>query len=103
MQARVNKFSAPAVASTNVKANDTLVSPASPPVIDEKKELRQIKALDALLQNRFATTYPFPNSVRHPQSMPTHYDDLVKEMDEAPSRSRFTAFLNRIKGSLRLS
>ncbi|KIV96626.1 hypothetical protein PV10_00465 [Exophiala mesophila] len=104
MQARINKLGAPAVAATNAKANDTPTAQASPSApVNEQKEMRQIKALDALLQNRFATMYPFPNAVRYPQSMPTHYDDVIKEMDEAPTRSRFTAFMNRIKGSLRLS
>jgi hypothetical protein len=79
------------------KANEALGTPA------EQKEMRQINALYALLDDRFLKEYPLPAKVRHPQSSPTHYDDVVKEMDEAPTRTWVTSLVNRIKGSLRFS
>ena len=38
-----------------------------------------------------------------PASNPTHYEDLVKELEEAPQRSWLGAKLNSWKGFLRLS
>ena len=38
-----------------------------------------------------------------PASNPDYYDNLVKELDEAPNRSRFQSWLNKWKGFLRFS
>ncbi len=91
------------VIAPNIKANEALVSPAEPPTFNEQHELRQIKALDAILENRFANAYPIPKAVRYPRSNPTHYDDVVKEMEEAPTRSWAASLGKRLKGAFRLS
>lgn len=101
MQSRIDRLNAPS--STNIKANDTLVSPAQPPVYSEQRELRQIKALDSLLKNKYLNAFPIPQTVRYPQSNPSHYDDLIKELEEAPTRSWTDSLMKKIKGSIRFS
>lgn len=103
MQSRLVKITAPATTPTNIKANDALLSPAQPPVFDEEKELRQIRALDALLTNKYANAYPTPRAVRYPQSNPDHYNNVIQELNEAPDRTWAASFVKRIKGALRFS
>ena len=71
MQSRIDKIISPATAPTNIKANDALVSPAQPPVFDEEKELQQIKALDALLTNKYANAYPISKPFGIHKAVPT--------------------------------
>ena len=47
--------------------------------------------------------YPLAERMMKPASNPKHYEDLVKELEEAPKRSWLAAKLNRWKGFLRLS
>lgn len=103
MQTRLQKASSPTAAAENVKANETLVSPASPVQFDEAREMRQVNALYSLLEDRYFKVYPIPAKLRHPESMPTHYDIVIKEMEEAPSRTWAQSLIKRIKGSLRFS
>ncbi|KIW69724.1 hypothetical protein PV04_05584 [Phialophora macrospora] len=100
MQSRLQKLQNPAAAATNVKSNDAQAIPVEP--FNEETELRQVNALYALLENRFEKEYPIPQRVRHPRSSVSHFDDLIKELDEAPGRSWFTNVWNRLKGSVRL-
>jgi cytochrome b pre-mRNA-processing protein 6 len=100
MLARVKKIQSPAAAASDVKSNAALATPVEP--FSEEKELKQISALDALLGNKFESAFPIPPQVRRPSYHPTHYDDIVKELEEAPNRSFFTNFWNRLKGSVRL-
>ncbi|EXJ85187.1 hypothetical protein A1O3_05862 [Capronia epimyces CBS 606.96] len=102
MQSRLQKASSPTAATANVKANEGQVSPATPQ-FDEAKEMRQINALYSLLEDRYFKAYPMPANLRNPQSMPTHYDDVIKEMDEAPTRTWIQSLIQRVKGSLRFS
>lgn len=99
MQDRLQKATSPAAAADNAKTNEA--QPASPPRWDEAKEMRQVNVLYSLLEDRYFKAYPIPTKLRHPRSMPTYYDDVLKEMDEAPSRTWFQSLMNRIKGSLR--
>lgn len=106
MQSRIDKITSPPTTHTTttaIKANDALVSPAQPPVLDQDKELRQIKALDSLLKNKYTNTYPIPQSVRYPKSNPSHYNDIIKELEEAPTRTWSDALMKRIKGAIRFS
>jgi len=70
---------------------------------DEQAELEQANALYALLEDRYAREYPLPGVLRQPASNPTYYDDLVKEMHEAPTRSWLGSLAKRIQGSFRFS
>ncbi|KAI0445231.1 hypothetical protein F4803DRAFT_509020 [Xylaria telfairii] len=70
--------------------------------LSEEEQLRQANALYSLLENRYKRTYPITGSLLQPKSNPTYFADLLKELEEAPSRSWFDRFLLRIKGVVRL-
>ncbi|RMZ82191.1 hypothetical protein DV738_g1806, partial [Chaetothyriales sp. CBS 135597] len=65
------------------------------------RELRQAKTLNTLLENKYANAFPLSSALRHPASNPTYYDDLLRELEEAPTRSYFSKVMNRIRGVLR--
>ncbi|TRX90595.1 hypothetical protein FHL15_008568 [Xylaria flabelliformis] len=93
--------------------------------ISEEEQLRQANALYSLLENRYKRTvstydrrlvsgssssmtvltklqYPITGTLLQPKSNPTYFTDLLKELEEAPSRSWFDRLLLRIKGVVRL-
>jgi hypothetical protein len=45
--------------------------------------------------------YPITGSLMKPASNPTHYEDLMRELVEAPERSWWGRMTNRWKGFLR--
>lgn len=47
--------------------------------------------------------YPLSEKMMRPASNPNYYDGLLKELNEAPTRSWFKSMVNRWKGSLRFS
>ncbi|CZR57450.1 uncharacterized protein PAC_07339 [Phialocephala subalpina] len=69
--------------------------------VDERLELEQVNVLYSLLENRYSRKYPITGSLMKPASNPTHYADLVKELEEAPERSFWGRLTNRWKGFLR--
>lgn len=87
-------------AVTSVEANE---APAKSATFEPRKEMRQLNALYSLLEDRFTKQYPVPGNLRHPASNPSHYDDLIRELEEAPGRSWFGSMAKRIKGSLRFT
>lgn len=103
MKRRVERLTNPSLntAATSVKGNEALVSPDPPTPIDEQKEIKQVKALYALLNNTFATAYPLPEKMRHPAGRESHYDDWLKELEEAPGRSKFQKWVQSLKGRFR--
>ena len=98
---RANKPSTPAPITSPADANAAPTTNSQP--FDEQRELQQANVLYSLLENRYSKAFPMPQSLRHPASSPTHYDDVVLEMEEAPSRSWFGALTKRIKGRFRFS
>jgi hypothetical protein len=62
-----------------------------------------VNALTSLLSDRFARRYPLSQKVRYPASDPDHYDNLIREFEEAPSRDWFGRLKKRLGGILRLS
>ena len=105
MQNRVAKLSNPTASTfqTTSQSNEALVLPAASPKNNEQNEMRQITALDSLLEDRYAKQFRLPAALRKPASNPTHYDDLLQELEQAPGRSWFGGFMKRIRGSLRIS
>ncbi|PKX92417.1 ubiquinol-cytochrome c reductase complex assembly factor 2 [Aspergillus novofumigatus IBT 16806] len=45
-----------------------------------------LNALSSLLEDRYARRYPLPPKLRRPATNPDHYDNVVKEFEEAPGR-----------------
>ncbi|KAI9731417.1 MAG: hypothetical protein M1818_007807 [Claussenomyces sp. TS43310] len=68
---------------------------------DEVAELEQANALYALVEGRFARKYPTSDALLQPTSNPTYYTDLIRELDEAPTRNWWNRMTNRWKGFLR--
>ncbi|KAH0541611.1 hypothetical protein GP486_008702 [Trichoglossum hirsutum] len=66
-------------------------------------ELSQINALYSLLENRYSRKYPLSDAFLRPAFNPTYYDDLLAEINVAPTRSWVGRMLNRWKGFLRFS
>lgn len=104
MQRRIDRVTSPSLneAATSVKGNQALVSAAPPGELNEQKEMKQANALYTLLENRYSTAFPMPEQFRYPASRKTHYDDLLRELEEAPERSKFASFIQRLKGRFRL-
>ncbi|KAK0516983.1 hypothetical protein JMJ35_000138 [Cladonia borealis] len=87
----------------NVVSNQAQATiPTSVP-FDEQGQLEQVNVLYSLLENRYKKKYPLSEKMMRPASNPDYYDKLVKELDEAPNRSRFQSWLNKWKGFLRFS
>jgi cytochrome b pre-mRNA-processing protein 6 len=106
MTQRLDKHKAqtsPSAAASTIKSNQAVVSAVAPRRWDKQAELEQANALYSLLEDRYAKEFPLPRTLRAPASNPTYYDDLVTEMQEAPTRSWFVGVMKRIKGSLRFA
>jgi cytochrome b pre-mRNA-processing protein 6 len=104
MQRRIDRITNPSLnaAATSVKGNEALVTAVSPTEFNEAKEMKQVNALYSLLENRYSEASPMPPHFRHPASRTTHYDDLLQELEEAPARSKFSSWLQTLKGRFRL-
>lgn len=104
MKKRLQKYEDPAKATqtTTVKGNQAQVQPVDLKW-NESLEMKQVSALYALLDNRFAKESPMPQSMREPMSSPTHYDDVLAESERAPTRSFMSKITNKLKGMIRLS
>jgi len=117
MRRRIDRRFLPPSSSTTLNAAQSVAN--SP--IDEKLELEQVNAIYSLLENRYTRKvwlqfgyeiekethsltckqYPISGSLMKPASNPTHYTDLIKELEEAPQRSWFSTMTNKWKGFLR--
>ncbi|KAJ5281070.1 hypothetical protein N7478_006442 [Penicillium angulare] len=73
--------------------------PPRQPVVSDSSA----SALQALLENRFVTRYPMGKNIRFPASDPDHYDNVVREFEEAPSRDWVGRIRKRLGGLFRLS
>ncbi|EAW10797.1 ubiquinol-cytochrome c reductase complex assembly factor 2 [Aspergillus clavatus NRRL 1] len=78
----------------------TAQTPAAP-----KGEISQasLNALSSLLEDRYARRYPLPPKLRRPASNPDHYDNVVREFEEAPGRDFWGRVGKRLKGLFRFS
>jgi hypothetical protein len=103
MRKRLDHHTGRAISKAPGKENGSAAVAAGPILWQEEAEVKQAQVLASLLENRYASKYPMPASLRNPKSNPTYYDDLIREMQEAPSRSWFGGVMKRFKGALRLT
>ncbi|KAK2768669.1 hypothetical protein FQN54_000525 [Arachnomyces sp. PD_36] len=82
---------------SSTPSTSTPESPAKPPPTTSS-----INALYSLVENRYANAYPLPQHLRYPASNPSHYDDLVREFAEAPTRGWFASMKKKLGGFLRM-
>jgi len=69
---------------------------------DESAELEQANALYSLLDGRYAAKYPLAGPLLTPASNPKHYENLLRELDAAPSRGWLARAANFLAGVVRL-
>ncbi|KAH1903508.1 hypothetical protein KXW02_006873 [Aspergillus fumigatus] len=62
-----------------------------------------LNALSSLLEDRYARRYPLPPKLRRPASNPDHYDNVVKEFEEAPGRDFWGRMGKRLRGLFRFT
>jgi hypothetical protein len=57
------------------------------------------------LHNKLANEkqYPISAEMLKPTANPRHYSDLMKDIDEAPSRTIATSWWNKVAGKIRMS
>ncbi|EGY19230.1 uncharacterized protein VDAG_09564 [Verticillium dahliae VdLs.17] len=67
----------------------------------EQKELAQVNALYSLAEDRYAKRFPLGPKISKPQSQPTYFKDLLRELEEAPSRTWLQSMSKRLSGIFR--
>ncbi|KAK5993061.1 hypothetical protein PT974_06489 [Cladobotryum mycophilum] len=68
----------------------------------EPEEMLKARALQFLAQDKFKDRYKLKGPMLEPQSQPTYFEDLVREIEEAPKRSWIERLGKRISGMIRL-
>ncbi|KAJ1324174.1 cytochrome b pre-mRNA-processing protein 6 [Microdochium nivale] len=89
---------------TEAAAGTTTTPPPSATLarqLSEQDLLLQANALYSLLNDRYKRKYPLQHGLLSPRSKPTHFTDLVRELEEGPKRSMFERLLVRMKGLVR--
>ncbi|KAH0610023.1 uncharacterized protein H6S33_012569 [Morchella sextelata] len=69
---------------------------------DEGRAAREINALGSLLEDRYRKKYPVSDRILKPRGNPEYYDNLIKELEQAPGRSWWETKLNAWKGYVRM-
>ncbi|KAK1487316.1 hypothetical protein CCUS01_03661 [Colletotrichum cuscutae] len=73
-----------------------------PNVVDEAKELKQANAMFALTDDRFKKRFPLNGELLKPESQPTYFQDLLRELEEAPTRGWLQNMSKKLSGMFRL-
>ncbi|KAK5108656.1 hypothetical protein LTR62_008147 [Meristemomyces frigidus] len=63
---------------------------------------REVNAAYLLLDNTFTKQYPLPEAMMKPASMPDHYTNLARELEEAPDRTWWGNMQKRLKNMIRM-
>lgn len=73
---------------------------AKPPT-NSSQLVKQSEAAQSLLMNRYTTKYRLDRRVMRPKVNPTYFEDLIKDLEEAPNRSWLQRKWLRIAGMIR--
>ncbi|KAM4055788.1 hypothetical protein HRG_008359 [Hirsutella rhossiliensis] len=68
----------------------------------EAEELLKARALQFLVQDKFRDRYKLMGPMLEPKSQPTYFQDLVREIEEAPRRTWLERLGKRLSGMIRL-
>ncbi|KAK1254786.1 hypothetical protein MKX08_008781 [Trichoderma sp. CBMAI-0020] len=68
----------------------------------ESEELLKARALQFLVQNKFRDRYKLKGPMLEPKSQPRYFEDLVREIEEAPKRTWLERLGKRLSGMIRL-
>ncbi|KAF2665069.1 hypothetical protein BT63DRAFT_482958 [Microthyrium microscopicum] len=66
-----------------------------------QNEMKNVTALYSLLDERYAKKYTIPPAMLKPTSNPEHYSALMRDIEEAPSRTQGQMWWNWAAGKLR--
>ncbi|KAF6808936.1 hypothetical protein CSOJ01_07206 [Colletotrichum sojae] len=69
--------------------------------VDEVKELKQANALYAMADDRFKRQFPLNGDLLRPKSQPTYFTDLLRELEEAPTRGWLQNMSKKLSGMFR--
>ncbi|KAK5130058.1 hypothetical protein LTR08_002491 [Meristemomyces frigidus] len=83
-------------------ATPTSASTPTPPSASARDAKREINAAYLLLDNSFGRQYALGEGIMRPQSHPRHYEDLKRELEEAPDRTWWEGVVKRVRGMVRL-
>lgn len=72
------------------------------PAEKQAAEFKQVNALYTLLENRYQTKYKLSDKMMKPKFNPTYYEDVMREVDEAPTRTWAHMIKNKLSGMFRL-
>ncbi|KAH6649492.1 hypothetical protein F5144DRAFT_616644 [Chaetomium tenue] len=83
------------------------LAPVTAGAKQEQADVKQANALYSLLEDRYKNKanlaqYRPAAKIFEPQSNPTYYKDLVKELEEAPTRSWLQRLGKRLSGIVRM-
>ncbi|KAI5460359.1 hypothetical protein BGZ63DRAFT_246385 [Mariannaea sp. PMI_226] len=67
----------------------------------EAEELSKAKALQFLLQDRYNDRFQLKGRLLEPKSQPSYFEDLIREIEEAPNRSWLERVGKRLSGMIR--
>ncbi|KAG7284426.1 hypothetical protein NEMBOFW57_010799 [Staphylotrichum longicolle] len=79
------------------------LAPAKGGMTQEQADLKQANALYSLLEDRYKNKYRPSPKIFEPKSNPTYYNDLLKELEEAPNRSLLGRMAKRLSGMIRFT
>ncbi|KAK3179921.1 hypothetical protein K4F52_008664 [Lecanicillium sp. MT-2017a] len=68
----------------------------------EPEEVMKARALQFLAQDKLMNRYKLKGPMLEPKSQPTYFEDLVREIEEAPKRSWLERLGKRLSGMVRL-
>ncbi|EFY84271.1 hypothetical protein MAC_09679 [Metarhizium acridum CQMa 102] len=68
----------------------------------EAEETLKARALQFLVQDKFNNRYKLKGPMLEPKSQPTYFQDLVREIEEAPRRTWLERLGKRLSGMIRL-
>ncbi|KAF2869118.1 hypothetical protein BDV95DRAFT_609358 [Massariosphaeria phaeospora] len=83
--------------------SDVQPAAAPPPTPHARVEQANINALFALLENRYAKKYPMSAELLKPASNPEHYENLMREIERAPTKTWVQAKLDEWRMKIRWS
>ncbi|KAF3047608.1 hypothetical protein E8E12_010797 [Didymella heteroderae] len=95
--ARTPGKTTPVPSAADVPATTAETHPNASPA----QEAAQLTALFSLLENRYAKRYPLGDAVFKPRSAPQHYENLMAEIERAPTKTWWQAKVDEWKMMIR--
>ncbi|KAG5946481.1 hypothetical protein E4U53_006581 [Claviceps sorghi] len=68
----------------------------------EAEEILKARALQFLVQNKYNERFKLQGPLLEPKSQPTYFNDLIREIEEAPRRTWLERLGKRLSGMIRL-